>query len=85
MNNAYILSSKRTPIGSFQGAFANTPAPQLGATAIEAALKASGVDKNDVDEVIFGNVLTAGIGQAPARQASIFAGPSNQGRLHDNQ
>ena len=59
MKNAYILSAKRTPIGSFQGAFANTPAPQLGATAIKAALEEAKVDKNDVKEVIFGQVLTA--------------------------
>ena len=73
MKNAYILSAKRTPIGTFQGAFANTPAPQLGATAIKAALEEAKVDKNDVNEVIFGQVLTAGVGQAPARQSSIYA------------
>lgn len=74
MENAYILSAKRTPIGSFQGAFANTPAPQLGATAIQSAVDAAGINKSEVDELIFGEVLTAGVGQAPARQAAIYAG-----------
>lgn len=74
MENAYILSAQRTPIGSFQGQFATTPAPQLGATAIKAAIEKAGVNKEDVNEVIFGEVLTAGVGQAPARQASIYAG-----------
>lgn len=74
MENAYILSAQRTPIGSFQGQFANVPAPQLGATAISAAVDKSGLSKDDIDEVIFGEVLTAGVGQAPARQASIYAG-----------
>ena len=74
MDNAYILSAQRTPVGSFQGQFANTPAPQLGATAIKGALDKAGVKNEDVDELIFGQVLTAGTGQAPARQACIFAG-----------
>lgn len=74
MENAYILSAQRTPIGSFQGQFANVPAPQLGATAISAAVDKAGIKKEDVGEVIFGQVLTAGVGQAPARQAAIYAG-----------
>ncbi len=74
MENAYILSAQRTPIGSFQGQFADTPAPTLGATAIKAALDQAGVKKEDVNELIFGQVLTAGVGQAPARQACIYAG-----------
>lgn len=74
MENAYILSAQRTPIGSFQGQFASTPGPQLGAAAITAALAKAKVEKSDVNEVIFGQVLTAGVGQAPARQAAIFAG-----------
>lgn len=74
MENAYILSAQRTAVGSFQGQFANTPAPQLGATAIAAAVQSAGVKKEDIDEVIFGEVLTAGVGQAPARQACLFAG-----------
>jgi len=74
METAYIVSAKRTPIGAFQGYFSNLPAPQLGAVAIESAVEAAGLHKKDVDEVIFGNVLTAGIGQAPARQAALGAG-----------
>lgn len=74
MASAYILSARRTPIGSFQGIFANVPAPRLGATAIQAALKSANVDANDIQECIMGEVLTAGVGQAPARQAAIYAG-----------
>ena len=74
MTHSVIVAAKRTPIGSFQGAFANTPAPQLGAVAIKAVVKVAGIDPNEIQEVIMGNVLTAGIGQAPARQASIYAG-----------
>ena len=69
-----IVAAKRTPIGSFQGALAEIAAPKLGAIAIAEALKASGLKGEDVSEVIMGNVLTAGLGQAPARQATIFAG-----------
>jgi acetyl-CoA C-acetyltransferase len=69
-----ILAARRTPIGAFQGAFTASTAPQLGAVAIKAALADSGVAAADVDEVIMGNVLSAGIGQAPARQAAIGAG-----------
>ena len=69
-----ILSARRTPVGAFQGAFATVTAPQLGAVAIKAALADSGVAASQVDEVIMGCVLAAGIGQAPARQAAIGAG-----------
>ena len=69
-----ILSAARTPVGSFGGALASVPAPDLGATAIKAALDRAGVDPDQVDEVIMGCVVTAGIGQAPARQAAIKAG-----------
>jgi acetyl-CoA C-acetyltransferase len=69
-----IVSAVRTPLGSFQGAFASVPAPRLGAIAIEGALKKAGVAADQVNEVIMGNVLTAGQGQAPARQAAIYAG-----------
>jgi len=72
--NTYILSAVRTPIGSFQGAYATLPAPRLGAAAIKAALEKAGVKPDEVGEVIMGNVLTAGEGQAPARQAAIYAG-----------
>jgi acetyl-CoA C-acetyltransferase len=69
-----ILSARRTPVGAFQGAFALVTSPQLGAVAIKAALSDSGVSAAQVDEVIMGCVLTAGLGQAPARQAAIGAG-----------
>ncbi|HXQ31203.1 MAG TPA: acetyl-CoA C-acyltransferase [Steroidobacteraceae bacterium] len=69
-----ILSAKRTPVGAFQGVFASTTAPQLGAAAIKAALAAAGVAPDTVQETIMGCVLPAGIGQAPARQAAIAAG-----------
>jgi len=72
-----ILGTARTPIGSFLGALAAVPAPRLGATAIAAAIARSGIDKNLVEQVYMGNVLQAGIGQAPARQAAIFAGLPN--------
>ena len=74
MTDVVITAAKRTPVGSFLGAFAATPAHELGRIAIEAALKDAGVDPADVDEVILGQVLTAGQGQNPARQASIAAG-----------
>jgi len=70
----YVISGKRTPVAAFQGAFASLSAPQLGAIAIHAALEAAGVHPENVDEVLMGNVLSAGIGQAPARQASKGAG-----------
>jgi acetyl-CoA C-acetyltransferase len=69
-----IVSTARTPVGAFQGALAQVAAPKLGALVIEAALKRAGVSPDAVSEVIFGNVLTAGEGQAPARQAAIGAG-----------
>ena len=70
----FIVAAKRTPIGAFQGALADVPAPRLGATAIAAALEASGLKAEDVQETFMGNVLTAGLGQAPARQAAKYAG-----------
>lgn len=74
MEKAVIVSAVRTPIGSFGGSLASFTAPQLGALAIKAAIEKAGITVNDVDEVIMGNVLTAGVGQAPARQAAIGAG-----------
>jgi acetyl-CoA C-acetyltransferase len=71
---AVIVSAVRTPIGKFLGAFAEVPATKLGAAAIRAAVERSGIDPALVDEVIMGNVLSAGLGQAPARQAAIGAG-----------
>jgi acetyl-CoA C-acetyltransferase len=69
-----IASAARTAVGSFNGAFANTPAHELGAVAIKAALERSKVKPSDVDEVILGQILTAGQGQNPARQAAMAAG-----------
>ena len=69
-----ILSARRTPVGAFQGALATLTAPQLGSVAIKAALADSGIAASQIDEVIMGCVLAAGIGQAPARQAAIGAG-----------
>ena len=69
-----IVGAARTPIGSFLGTLAAVPAPRLGAVAIRAALQRAGVDPAAVDEVVMGNVLTAGVGQAPARQAALYAG-----------
>jgi acetyl-CoA C-acetyltransferase len=69
-----ILAARRTPVGAFQGAFATVTAPQLGAVAIKAAVADSGVAVSQIDEVIMGCVLSAGIGQAPARQAALGGG-----------
>ena len=69
-----ILAARRTPVGAFQGAFAAVTAPQLGAVAIKAAIADSGVAVSQIDEVIMGCVLSAGIGQAPARQAALGGG-----------
>jgi acetyl-CoA C-acetyltransferase len=74
MREVVITSACRTPIGSFGGSLSSFAAPRLGALVIEEAVKRSGIRKQDVDEVIMGCVLPAGIGQAPARQAAIFAG-----------
>ncbi len=74
MTNVVIASAARTAVGSFLGSFANTPAHELGATAIKAALDRAGVDAADVSETILGQVLSAGQGQNPARQAHIAAG-----------
>ncbi len=73
-NPVVIVGSARTPMGAFQGDFKNIAAPELGAAAIRAAVERSGIDGTSVDEVIMGNVLSAGQGQAPARQAAIGAG-----------
>jgi len=74
MNGPVILAATRTPIGKYQGTLARLSAPALGSVAIAAAVERSGVGRDDVDEVIMGNVLAAGIGQAPARQAALGAG-----------
>lgn len=77
MKEVIIASAVRTPIGSFGGSLASIPATELGATAIGGSIKAAKIRPEDVDEVIMGNVLTAGEGQAPARQAALKAGLPN--------
>ncbi len=74
----FLCAAKRTAIGSFQGALAEIPAPRLGSTVIEAVLSEARVPPESIDSVILGCVLTAGTGQAPARQAAIFAGLSTK-------
>jgi len=73
-HNVVIVSAKRTPIGAFQGVLAPATAPQLGAAAAKAAIEAGGIKPEEVQETIFGCVLAAGLGQAPARQAALGAG-----------
>jgi acetyl-CoA C-acetyltransferase len=77
MKRVFIVSAVRTPMGSFNGKLSGISAPNLGAIAIKGALAKAGVKPTDIDEVYFGNVLQAGLGQAPARQAAIFAGLPN--------
>lgn len=74
MTDAFLLAGARTPIGKFLGAFRDMPAAELGAIAIKAAMERAGVSPDAVDEVIMGNVVSAGQGQAPARQAALKAG-----------
>ncbi|KHT63963.1 acetyl-CoA acetyltransferase [Photobacterium gaetbulicola] len=74
MAKVYIVAAKRTPIGSFNGALKSVPAPQLAAVAIKAALEEANVDPANLDEVILGNVVGAGQGMGPGRQAAIYAG-----------
>ena len=77
MKNVFIVSAVRTPIGSFGGVFSDTSAVHLGAMAIKEAVKRAGILSEQVEEVIMGNVVSANLGQAPARQAAIFAGLPN--------
>ena len=74
MTNVVIASAARTPVGSFNGSFANVPAHDLGTTAIKAAIERAGLQPTDIEEVIMGQILAAGQGQNPARQASVNAG-----------
>ncbi len=76
MKEVFIVSAVRTPIGSFMGSLSTVPAPKLGAAAIKGALEKGGVDPKIIDEVFMGNVMSANLGQAPARQAAMFAGLS---------
>jgi acetyl-CoA C-acetyltransferase len=73
-NEAVILSAVRTPVGKFQGALSAVPATKLGAIAVKAAVERAGIDPAEVEEVLMGNVVAAGLGQAPARQSGIFGG-----------
>ncbi|MDA9835667.1 acetyl-CoA C-acyltransferase [Flavobacteriales bacterium] len=75
-SNVYIVSAARTPMGSFLGALSSVPATKLGSTAIQGALKMAGLDPKEIEEVYMGNVLQAGMGQAPARQSALGAGLS---------
>ncbi len=86
LSDIVITAAKRTPVGSFLGAYATTPAHVLGQTAIVAALEQAGVAADEVDEVILGHVLTAGLGQNPARQAAVAAGiPTDRTAFAINQ
>ncbi|HLO16068.1 MAG TPA: acetyl-CoA C-acyltransferase, partial [Anaerolineales bacterium] len=73
-NEAVILSAARTPVGKFQGSLSSVPATQLGAIAVKAAVERAGINPEEIEEVIMGNVVQAGEGQAPARQAEILGG-----------
>jgi acetyl-CoA C-acetyltransferase len=77
MQNVYIVAAVRTPIGSFGGSLSTLSATQLGAAAIKGAIKKANISADKVDEVFMGNVLSAGLGQAPARQAALFSGIPN--------
>ncbi len=86
MLDAVILSATRTATGKFLGSLSQVPAPRLGAVVIKAAVEKAGIDPESVDEVIMGNVVSAGIGQAPARQAAIYGGiPSSAAALTVNK
>src|SRR5438067_13325790 len=74
MPSSYIVAARRTPIGKLLGSLSTVPAPQLAATAIRAVLADTAIAPDRIDQVILGNVLSAGIGQAPARQAAIKGG-----------
>ncbi len=86
MSDIVITAARRTPVGSFLGAFAATPAAELGRTAIVAALESAGVSPDEVSDVVLGHVLTAGLGQNPARQAAVNAGiPVDRTAISINQ
>ena len=73
-NEAVILSAARTPVGRFQGTLGSVSATELGAIAVKAAVERAGINPEEIEEVIMGNVVSAGIGQAPARQSGILGG-----------
>jgi len=86
MSDVVILSAARTPVGAFQGALRDVPAPQLGARAIAGALERAGLAPADLEQVYMGCVLSAGVGQAPARQAALAAGcPESTGAITFNK
>ncbi|MDP7266269.1 MAG: acetyl-CoA C-acyltransferase, partial [Candidatus Thermoplasmatota archaeon] len=86
MKEPVIISAVRTPLGKFNGTLKNMPATKLGSLVIEECVKRAGIAKEDVDEVIMGMVLQAGIGQNPARQAALSAGiPENKGAMTINK
>jgi acetyl-CoA C-acetyltransferase len=74
MSKVYIVAAKRSAIGSFGGSFRNLPAPRLAAEVIKAVVADAGIDANEIDEVIVGNVINNGQGMGPGRQAAIYAG-----------
>jgi len=78
MNDVVIVAAKRTPIGTFGGALSSFSAPELGSATILEVIKTAGIKPDDVQEIVMGNVLTAGVGQAPARQAALKAGLSKK-------
>ena len=85
-DRSFIVAGVRTPIGAMNGALASVPAPELGAACIKALLERTGVAGRSIDEVIMGNVIGAGLGQNPARQAAIFAGlPDSVGAFTVNK
>ena len=85
-DEAFIITANRTPIGSMNGALASVPAPELGALCIRKAIADAGIEAAEIDEVIMGNVVSAGIGQNPARQAAIKAGlPASVGATTVNK
>ena len=85
MRQAVIVSATRTPIGSFNGALSSVPATRLGSIVIGEAAKKIGLSGDEVDEVIMGNVLSAGLGQAPARQAALGAVATQLCPVHHHQ
>ncbi|MEM8998446.1 MAG: acetyl-CoA C-acyltransferase, partial [Acidobacteriota bacterium] len=86
MRDIVVLSAVRTPIGAFQGSLSSVPAPKLGAAALRGALDRAELEPGDLDHVYLGNVLQAGIGQAPARQAALGAGcPTSTGAITLNK
>src|SRR5256886_6655856 len=86
LDDVVIISACRTPVGKFQGSLSDLSATQLGAIVVREAVKRAGVDPSQVDECIMGNVLSAGLGQNPARQAAIYGGlPPEVGAMTVNK